>query len=55
MLAARTGLASIALALAAGVAGCETPGLPGFANPPPYDAGAADDDGGPNAQDAGHR
>jgi hypothetical protein len=47
--AARTSLC--ALSLAGALAACEPSSLPAFANPPPYDAGVADE-GGDHARDA---
>jgi hypothetical protein len=46
--AARTSLCALSLA---GALACEPSSLPAFANPPPYDAGVADD-GGDHARDA---
>jgi hypothetical protein len=42
-------LAALLLALTGYGPACDTPSLPGFATPPPYDGGSSDEDAGPDA------
>jgi hypothetical protein len=49
----RLALALVLFTLLRYVAACDTPRLPGFATPPPYDGGSNDEDAGPSASGAG--